>query len=757
MRSSSMKGWPASLAAAGVLLCAPLWAGDPASASYCQENDRIFWFMTITDTHIGTSGSQDTNNLSWVVHEGKSVVDPSFIVLSGDITDSTNGNWLGIPNGPYQEEWDEYRATLDIAHTGINAGNFFDIPGNHDAYSDGSFSYYLSNSVQGQATGRAQASWTRTFDFGTYHFLGANTSANDGAAFSLSFPYGDYAGLDSDELAFLGSELSLHSDAALTIVFGHHPMEDTGYADDTWLFYGAPGFATLLQNHGVSSYTYGHTHRFGEAFFTQGEDYETGTPYTVGPGVFYINIDSLGKSSDNHFNITAIDCNGISTVTREIGSWPVVMITTPMDRSLGTPANPYVTYTVPRAADNPLRVLLFDTNTLTATAEYRIDSATTWYPMSRVAEKPKLWEAAWDASELSEGEHTIEVRATGSAGGSDTDTVSVYVEGTALSYIDQFATGEIPGAGTVSGSYADTLLPDGVSETITERSSGGKPSNRYSYLEHTWTLPVQAGATMVLNAQVDPDDSADGDAFEFAYSTDNSSFTPLFTTSGAESAAYSAVLPADFSGTLYVRVRDTDRTAGNRTLDSVAVDHLYVRTGFEAGEPPAAPSSLTASALSSSQIALAWSDNSDNELGFRVERFEGGLWSEAGTVPADAAAFTDSGLQPATAYTYRVSAYNGSGSSAPSNEATATTDAGAPISLDVTASKVRGVNYADLTWNGAETADVDIYRDGSRLTTVPNTGSYSNNLGKKPASSYTYRVCETGGSGPCSDDVTVSF
>jgi hypothetical protein len=713
--------------------------------------------MTITDTHIGTSGSQDTDNLGWVVHEGKSVVDPSFIVLAGDITDSTNGNWLGIPNGPYQEEWDEYRATLDIPNTGINAENFFDIPGNHDAYSDGDFSYYLNNSVQGQATGRTQASWARVFDFGTYHFLGANTSANDGAAFSLFFPYGDYAGLDSGELSFLGAELSLHSDAALTIVFGHHPMEDTGYADDTWLFYGAPEFASLLQNHGVSSYTYGHTHRFSEAFFTQGEDYGTGTPYTVEPGVFYINIDSLGKSSNNHFNITAVDCDGISTVTREIGSWPVVMITAPMDRSLGTHANPYVTYTVPRAADNPLRALLFDPDTSAATAAYRIDGGTVWHPMSRVADNPKLWEAAWDASSLAEGEHTIEVRATGSTGSLRTDSIAVYVEDTALPYVDQFATGEIPGAGTVSGSYADTLLLDGVSETITERLSGGKPSNRYSYLEHTWTLPVQAGTTMTLHAAVDPGNSADGDAFAFAYSTDNVSFTPLFTTSGAEPAAYSAVLPADFSGTLYVRVRDTDCTAGSKTLDTVAVDHLYVRTGFEAGDPPAAPSSLTASALSSSQIALGWNDNSDNELGFRVERFEGGSWNEAGTVPAAATAFTDSGLQPATAYTYRVSAYNGSGSSAPSNEATATTDAGAPISLSVQVSKVRAEYHADLTWSGASTAEVDLYRDGSRLMTVPNSGSYSDNLGKKPASGYAYRVCETGSGGLCSDEVTVAF
>ena len=431
MLSKRTKQWKTSLAAVG-MTCIMLgstsaWAGDPVSAAYCQENDRILWFMTITDTHIGIRGSQDTDNLSWVVHEGKNVINPSFIVLSGDITDSTDGNLFGYPDGPHQSEWDEYRATLDMDNTGINAGNFFDIPGNHDAYSDGDFSFYLANSVQGQATNRTQASWIREFDYGKYHFLGTNTSANDSRAFSISFPFGDYAGLDEGELAYIDSELFTHSDSDLTLVFGHHPIEDTGYTNETWLFYGAPEFTALLEGYGASSYTYGHTHHFSEAFFTEGIEYGTPTPYTITPGVFYINIDSLGESSDNHFNVTAIDCNGISMVTEAINRWPVVMITTPMDRNLGENAHPLLGYTVPKGTGNPLRALLFDPNTSVCTAEYRIGSSTTWYPMDRVETNPNLWEASWDSSGLNEGEHSIEVRATGSEGTVQTDMISVSV------------------------------------------------------------------------------------------------------------------------------------------------------------------------------------------------------------------------------------------------------------------------------------------------------------------------------------------
>ncbi len=444
MLSSRVKQWKTSLAVIGIVYMTlgdtACWAGDPVSAAYCQENDRIFWFITITDTHIGARGSQDTDNLSWVIHEGKNIVNPSFIVLAGDITDSTNGNIFGFPNGPYQSEWDEYRATLNIFQTGINAGNFFDIPGNHDAYSDAGFSYYLNNSIQGQATGQTQVSWTREFDYGKYHFLGTNTSANDGSAFSFSFPYGDYAGLDTGELTYIDSELSEHSDSDLTLLFGHHPIEDTGHSDDTWLFYGAPELAALLEDYGVSSYAYGHTHRFSEAFFTQGIEYETNTPYEITPGLFYVNVDSLGKSNNNHFNITAVDCNGISMVTQAINSWPVVMITIPMDRNLGKNAHPLLKYTVSEGTNNPLRALLFDPNISTCVAEYRIDSASVWHPMSKVPENPNLWEAEWDSSGLNEGEHTIEVRATGTEGTIRTDTIVVYVDtGSTTPYIDHLA------------------------------------------------------------------------------------------------------------------------------------------------------------------------------------------------------------------------------------------------------------------------------------------------------------------------------
>jgi predicted secreted protein len=92
--------------------------------------------------------------------------------------------------------------------------------------------------------------------------------------------------------------------------------------------------------------------------------------------------------------------------------------------------------------------------------------------------------------------------------------------------------------------------------------------------------------------------------------------------------------------------------------------------------PHAAPSNLTAQAVSRDQINLAWVDNADNETGFKIEGCTGSKCTDFGqiaAVGADVTAFTDTGLSSKTTYRYRVLAYNDSGDSAYSNIAKATT------------------------------------------------------------------------------------
>jgi Glycoside hydrolase family 44/PA14 domain/Fibronectin type III domain len=97
---------------------------------------------------------------------------------------------------------------------------------------------------------------------------------------------------------------------------------------------------------------------------------------------------------------------------------------------------------------------------------------------------------------------------------------------------------------------------------------------------------------------------------------------------------------------------------------------------------PAAPSNLTATAVSPSQINLTWTDNSGNETGFVVERatdsgFTTGL--TVTTVAANTISYSATGLAAGTTYWFRVRAANGGGSSANSNAASTTTQPPPPV------------------------------------------------------------------------------
>jgi hypothetical protein len=388
------------------------------SAAYCSATDQVFWFVHASDTHIGASGSTDSNNLRWLVTTAKAVIAPLFTVVTGDLTDSTNGNFLNYPNGPYQAEWDQYRSILTTA--GVTANDYYDIPGNHDAYNDRDFAYYKRNAIQGGAF-NGQLAWTKDIPgIGRYHFLAVNTPDNTGAPFSIVPPYGDYAGLDSTELTAMAADLSTNAAAAeLTFVFGHHPVSSTGNSSDTYLYDGASQFVGQLGTSQVSAYNYGHVHDNVETHF-DGNSYTGPMP---GAGMRYSRVASLGKDSPNSYSVVSVDCNGVNSVTQPVGTWPLVLITAPVNRYVGGVFNPYA-YDVPALSSNPIRALVFDGGTI-AQVRFRIDGSTTWYPMDRVTGTQSQWAATWDASALVGGEHSIEVQAVGTTTRSHTIKVNV--------------------------------------------------------------------------------------------------------------------------------------------------------------------------------------------------------------------------------------------------------------------------------------------------------------------------------------------
>ncbi len=146
---------------------------------------------------------------------------------------------------------------------------------------------------------------------------------------------------------------------------------------------------------------------------------------------------------------------------------------------------------------------------------------------------------------------------------------------------------------------------------------------------------------------------------------------------------------------------------GGATLDDTQKTALLTildNDGPPPNTPPAAPTGLTATAQSTSEIGLAWTDNANNETGFTVEsKSPGGTYQEIGSVGANVTAFAATGLDAAGLYFFRVRA-TGSGStfSAYSNEASEATDAvPAPCVAGPTIQCINNRFKVEIAWRTA--------------------------------------------------------
>lgn len=393
---------------------------------------------------------------------------------------------------------------------------------------------------------------------------------------------------------------------------------------------------------------------------------------------------------------------------------------------------------------------------------FRLERSEDGLNFTQVAALPSNTTGYLDENLAADTLYTFRVRSWNSAGNSSFSGAAIAATDAPPPLTDQVASSELLVAGTVSGSYQSTWNDDGSSQRITEQQSGGKKNKRYGYLEHKWTFQVQPGSSVTLFA--DAQTSTSADSFTFSYSTNNSQFVSMFTVSDSASGAQQFALPPTTTGTVYVRVRDNVRQAGNRTSHSILVDQIMIRSENGATMPaPSAPESLSASAQGADQITVDWVDTSDTEYGFAIERQVQGdsPWQQVDTTGANTRSYTDKGLQSATIYQYRAKAFNSTGESSYSNISSAQTEEPAPVEQNITLNasgyKTKGRQSVSLTWSGAQDSSVDIYRDGSRIkAAATNNGSYNDSIGRKGGGSYRYELCEVNSS-DCSNSAAVVF
>ena len=119
---------------------------------------------------------------------------------------------------------------------------------------------------------------------------------------------------------------------------------------------------------------------------------------------------------------------------------------------------------------------------------------------------------------------------------------------------------------------------------------------------------------------------------------------------------------------------------------------------------PDAPTNLTATTAGSTQINLTWTDNSNDEVGFKLQiSLDQSTWNTIYTAQAGETSYSNTGLNSTTTYYYRVFAYNDIGNSDYSNIGDAKTFLSAPINL--TATVPTGL-YVELNWTNTDASTV---------------------------------------------------
>ncbi|MGA9773171.1 MAG: VCBS repeat-containing protein [Blastocatellia bacterium] len=79
-----------------------------------------------------------------------------------------------------------------------------------------------------------------------------------------------------------------------------------------------------------------------------------------------------------------------------------------------------------------------------------------------------------------------------------------------------------------------------------------------------------------------------------------------------------------------------------------------------------------------------------------------------------------------------------------------------PATITVSTRKTNLARFVDLRWSGATAQSLEIYRNGSRIATVSNNGSYTDQMNRRATGTFRYKVC-VAGSQTCSNEASVSF
>jgi hypothetical protein len=431
----------AVLAAASLGALPDASAATPEGARHERGADGMFWFMHISDAHIGAtalvSGEHAKEHLTFALNEAVSVINPSFVWATGDLNDGSGKigiDGVGVPtSGQSQTQWDWYKEIYTNA--GMRVGFYYDLVGNHDVYGDDGATFYLANSLWGSTQHKTWMDFTITTATGDYCFFGLNSTNNYFQPLTNSHP----SFLD-DEIAQLDASLKSHANAKLVFVAAHHSLDGNGdYPTDK-----ADQVRALLRP-SRAFYLHGDMHHYTESLDS------------VSTTTVVNEVASLGEDDTSNIAIGVVDHDAfIYRATDVASAWPFVILTAPVSRTLRSGGdNPWAYSVCKNRRDNPFRAITFS-----ASAPTHVTVKVGTLPMTEMSPVKKtfdpafpVWEGDVDTRTLDAGpvDVTVSVEADGRT---NLHTISAQFDDRACPAL----AGDPPSNGASSGGGGSAIL-----------------------------------------------------------------------------------------------------------------------------------------------------------------------------------------------------------------------------------------------------------------------------------------------------------
>ena len=295
-------------------------------------------------------------------------------------------------------------------------------------------------------------------------------------------------------------------------------------------------------------------------------------------------------------------------------------------------------------------------------------------------------------------------------------------------YVDRSTDGTtyvpIATLGATATTYSDTGLTDGSQYYYEVQSFDASSTSGYSSVTAAATqlaAPSDTNATAVSPSEIDlswTNNSSTQAGFNIDRSTDDANFTLIATVDSATTTFSDTALTADT--TFYYKVQAFNTAAGASAFSPVDSDTT--------SSTLAAPSGLNATAASTSQINLTWTDNDGGSAtGYEIDQSASGVngWSQIATVGSGVTSYSAIGLSESTQYFYEIQAINGSTTSGFSVADSAVTTLATPSGLSATTVSTSQINisWTDNDGGLANSYGIDRSTDGVNFNQAASAGA----------------------------------